>query len=171
MALTGRRYEGELILWSGAPVRHPTLLWGTALLVAVGVGMLGWATYFLVAGGSEGGDPGAYVYLVVVVLFGLGVLVYGYRALAMRARGMRYVLTERRLVVVSGGATGQRVRAVRLAELGEPRLRVGRGGRTGTIRFPHRRLPLAGIAEPERVRDLIVAATGEVSADRRRDER
>jgi hypothetical protein len=167
---------GERVVWQGRPTGRPLFRLVDVALVPLSV------MWCMVAGGwdvlvvRDREQPPVFLRLwaVVFVLVGLCLLIGRFVVRSRVSRRTRYVVTDRRLLVIAGWS-GTRIRSVLLMALPAPRLARrpdGSGDLTfvlSTARAPSGRLYLWDLLEPSdtlvlrqiphvrRVNDLIVA--------------
>jgi len=130
---------GERILWEGRPVRHRLFLAPDALLVPMSVVWCGfilfWEASALATAATS--DVGSSIFFVLwgVPFVGIGLYLLAGRFVvrAVASRRTRYVLTDRRAMVI-GGWSGTKTTADYLQSLRPPVITEGSDG-SGSLAF------------------------------------
>jgi hypothetical protein len=131
--ISGLLLPGERIIWSGQPGGGLVLTSRDAFLIPFSLLWCGFAIFWTITA-TRGGAP-AFFYLwgVMFVCLGLYFVAGRYVVDAWMRRGIRYALTDRRILIRRPGAFG-RFTAIGLNQLPEATLSE-RGDGRGTIRF------------------------------------
>jgi hypothetical protein len=131
--------HGETILWEGRPVRHRLFRASDALLVPFSVTWFAfgafWASSAIVDTTADGGDPPAFVALwgALFAVVGLYLVAGRFVLRAIASRRTRYVVTDRRVVIV-GGVSGHQVRSAYVSDLLPPVV-IERRDDSGSLAF------------------------------------
>src|SRR3954466_4412835 len=150
---------GERVLWAGEPVQRPLYVAADGVIAPAGLILAVAALWFLLAKQPSGGAmAGAVIVLVIGVYGAVGRSAVRYLALGRTT----YAVTDSRIIARSG-LFRQKERASELAGLSAPVLKPG-PSRTGTITVGPGTVPLRGVGEPKRVRDLLTKAIDEAKA-------
>jgi hypothetical protein len=147
---------GERVLWAGEPVQRPFYVAADGVIAPAGLVVAVAAVWVLLAKEPAGlASAGAVVALVLGLYAAVGRSAVRYLALGRTT----YAVTDSRIIARTG-LFRQKERASALAGLPAPVLKPG-PSRTGTITFGPGTVPLMGVGEPKRVRDLLVKAIDE----------
>jgi hypothetical protein len=122
---------GERIRWEGRPVRAQLFRPPDAILIPFSIVWSGFAVG-VAAGSVFGGDPGS-IFLVPFAAVGLYLLFGRFIVRAIAARHTRYLVTDRRVLVI-GGLSGNKTTSSYLYALPPPILKE-RPDRSGSLAF------------------------------------
>jgi hypothetical protein len=129
----------ERVLWQGRPVRHRLFRPSDALLVPFSIMWCGFAVFWevsVLAATANADDPPPTFFAlwgVPFVLIGLYMVLGRFLVRAIASRRTRYVLTDRRVLVI-GGLSGTRTMSSYITSLPPP-VAAERRDRSGSLAF------------------------------------
>jgi hypothetical protein len=129
-------FPGERVLWEGRPARHPLFQPADALLVPFSIMWCGFAVFWEASALTDDG-PGPSLFRALwgipFVLIGLYLVGGRFVVHAITSRRTRYVITDRRVLVI-GGLSGTCTTSAYLSSLPPPVITVGPDG-SGSLAF------------------------------------
>jgi len=128
---------GERVLWEGRPARHRLFRPADALLIPFSIMWCGFAVFWeasvLTAGGGTGPSLFLALWGIPFILIGLYMAGGRFVVRAITSRRTRYVITDRRVLVI-GGLSNKGTTSAYLSSLPPPVITVGPDG-SGSLTF------------------------------------